>query len=428
MKIKSKRWGLLLLGMCLMLWIFPQCIVRAEEAQKYYLGEVTNTGKDNGYSEKHSIDKDDPHFGWKLGEFFVSGFTSKTEDAEGNPVFLKNVGDTITLDFTLLQDLNKLNGNDQLSICSDTNGYDKYFGVPQTNFKKGVLVIRHRDHQNRWGDPVVYTDFLKAGLSADADTTWQVYEEGDYEIALNYELKKSAFEILGWEPIVTYYNYRIFFRFSVRNGNCMVFPMDVVTGEELLNTKLTENGFRLDLAKSRYLDINVKREVLADGVNGTALDVRFNRPAAEGDLYTDEGIYTITVKNKYTGQETQKKIYVGTDSVLKAHVVTDLSISDIRGLLANGAVINKDGTININQITPEPDAPTSSAPSEPEPDQDSDASSQIPNEHKNPVSMQWIWIAVGCVIVAMALLLSAIMVAKKKKTVGEKHTGDGGEE
>jgi hypothetical protein len=183
----------------------------------------------------------------------------------------------------------------------------------------------------------------------------------------------------------------------------------------------------LDLAKSRYLDINVKREVLADGVNGTALDVRFNRPAAEGDLYTDEGIYTITVKNKYTGQETQKKIYVGTDSVLKAHVVTDLSISDIRGLLANGAVINKDGTININQITPEPDVPTSSTPSEQKPGQDSDVSSQVSVEKQNPIPMKWIWGAVGGVLAVVALVLSRVVIAQKKKTNGN-NTSEEGEE
>lgn len=42
----------------------------------YYLGEVVNAGKDNGYSEVHKIDSKDPHFGWTLGSFFVSGYTS----------------------------------------------------------------------------------------------------------------------------------------------------------------------------------------------------------------------------------------------------------------------------------------------------------------------------------------------------------------
>lgn len=126
-----------------------------------------------------------------------------------------------------------------------------------------------------------------------------------------------------------YHNYRIYFRFSVRNGNCMVYPFDVVTGAELTNSSITENGFYLDLAKSRYLNIDIKKEVRKEGAEGLTEDVRFNKPAKDGEQYTDEGIYTITVSNVYTNQTTTKVIYVGTDDVLKAHVTTGLSIADV---------------------------------------------------------------------------------------------------
>lgn len=53
------------------------------------LGTVTNTGKDNGYSGSNPLDIKDPHYGWKIGEFFVSGYTRQTKDDVGNPVFLK---------------------------------------------------------------------------------------------------------------------------------------------------------------------------------------------------------------------------------------------------------------------------------------------------------------------------------------------------
>jgi ribonuclease HII len=76
-----------------------------------------------------------------------------------------------------------------------------------------------------------------------------------------------------------------------------------------------------------------KRETLAEGAVGLTEDVRFNRPARDGDRYTDEGIYTITVSNCYTGQETVKRIYVGTNKLLMAHMVTGMSIDEIRGLL-----------------------------------------------------------------------------------------------
>lgn len=151
--------------------------------------------------------------------------------------------------------------------------------------------------------------------------------------------------IFGWNPLPTYNDYRIFFRFSVRNGNCMVYPFDVATGAELTNSSITENGFYLDLARSRYLNIDIKKEIRRTGAEGLTEDTRFNKPAKDGEVYTDEGIYTITVSNLYTNQTTTKIIYVGTDSVLKAHVVTGLSIGDIESQLAVGASIADDGTL-----------------------------------------------------------------------------------
>lgn len=125
----------------------------------------------------------------------------------------------------------------------------------------------------------------------------------------------------------------------------MVYPFDVVTGAELTNSSITENGFYLDLAKSRYLNIDIKKEVRKDGAEGLTEDVRFNKPAKDGAKYTDEGIYTITVSNQYTNQTTTKVIYVGTDDVLKAHVATGLSISDVEYQLSMGATVAADGTL-----------------------------------------------------------------------------------
>lgn len=310
---------------------------------KYYMGEAVNTGLDNGFSGSNKITKDDPHFGWTLGKFFVSGYTRVSNDAEGNPVFLKTVGDKVVLWFNLEQDILCLNGKSDVQISVDTDGYDEYFGVNQTDFGRGTMIIRHRDYQNAQGAAQIYTDYLSANIAVGSDTTVQLFEEGDYEVALNYEIASKENKFLSTSNV--YNNYRIYFKFSVRNGNCMVYPFDVETGEELTNTALTENGFYLDFARSRYLDINVKRETLHEGAVGLTEDVRFNRPARDGDHYTDEGIYTITVSNRYTGQETVKKIYVGTNKLLMAHMVTGLSIEEIRGLIAKGATITEDGMI-----------------------------------------------------------------------------------
>lgn len=144
-------------------------------------------------------------------------------------------------------------------------------------------------------------------------------------------------------PGVTDYTMR--FNFKVRNGNCMVYPFDVKTGDELTNAAFTENGFRLDLVRSRYLDIDVKKEMLAD--NGTELvaDTRFNKPARDGEEFTDEGVYTFTVTNRYTGQSTTKMVYVGKDPVLKAHATTGKSVSEIQAMLDDGATISDNGTL-----------------------------------------------------------------------------------
>ena len=210
---------------------------------------------------------------------------------------------------------------------------------------RGTLIIRHTDYQNHAGDPVIYTNYLSASAIEGAAVAVKLCEEGDYEVALDYEIRKDNVDIFGWNPFPSYYNYRIFFRFSVRNGNCMVYPFDVATGAELTNSSITENGFYLDLAQSKYLNIDIKKEIRKEGATGLTEDVRFNKPAKDGEQYTDEGIYTITVSNIYTNQTTTKIIYVGTDNVLKAHVTTGLPIEDIEYQLSMGATVDEDGTL-----------------------------------------------------------------------------------
>ena len=262
------------------------------------------------YSGSKEISKGDLHYGWKLGNFFVSGFTSSVGSKE-NVVFLKNAGDVVTLWFNLTQNISALNNDGGLTITSDNDGHDRYFQTPMTNFGKGMLIIRYTDYENVKHDPVMYYDYLLANTMMGANTRVQLFEEGDYEVALDYEVTKS-------QLIPQTHHYRIFFKFSVRNANCMVYPFDIATGAELTNSSVTENGFSLDLANSRYLNLYIKKEVWMEGADGLTEDTRFNTTAKDGDRYTDEGIYTITAKNQYTGIETTKKIYVGTNRILAA--------------------------------------------------------------------------------------------------------------
>ena len=327
----------------------------ANSSNVYYLGEAVNAGKDTGFSENNEITKKDPHYNWTLGSFSVNGYTRVITD-DGNPIFLKTVGDEVVLDFQLEQDIDALNNDKSLMIANDKKAYDNLLYKDETAFGRGALIIRKTDaYQNKKGTSQLYTDYL-SGVKVGANTQVEICEEGDYEVALDYSIRDKKITVPFIDKTIrsTYNDYKIYFTFSVRNGNCMVFPFDVATGEELTNKAITENGFYLDLAKSRYLEINVKKEVLREGATGLTEDVRFNKPASDGEKYTDEGIYTITVSNPYTEEETVKKIYVGTNSVLKAYMTTGYAISDIQSLLKDGATIDDDGNITIPEKVEKP--------------------------------------------------------------------------
>lgn len=312
--------------------------------QTYNIGSKVRTDKFDGYYGEKIMEKDDIHYGWDLGSFYISGYTSKKENEEKNPVFLKNVGDKVTLWFNLKQNIDALNNNTNLKISADDEGYDQYFETPKTDFGRGTLIVRYTDYNNNSTEPQIYTNYLEANTSVDADTQVQLFDEGDYEVALDYQITNDKL-------VDKISHYRIFFKFSVRNGDCMVFPFELGTQNELSNKSLTDNGFYLDFGKSRYLDVNIKREILKDSEDGLTEDIRFNGPAKDGAEYNKEGIYTIKAENKYTGLSTEKKIYVGKNKVLKAHINTGKEIAEINELVNLGAEIDDYGKIKMPVIT-----------------------------------------------------------------------------
>ena len=188
----------------------------ASNTKRYSLGETVLVSDFASYSGSKEISKGDLHYGWRLGNFFVSGFTSSV-GAKDEVVFLKNAGDVVTLWFNLTQNISALNNDGGLTITSDNDGHDRYFQTPMTNFGKGMLIIRYTDYENVKHDPVMYYDYLLANTMMGANTRVQLFEEGDYEVALDYEVTKS-------QLIPQTHHYRIFFKFSVRNANCIRFP------------------------------------------------------------------------------------------------------------------------------------------------------------------------------------------------------------
>lgn len=311
--------------------------------KKYSFSDFMKTELDSGYANEHTIEGNDPHNGWTLGHFVVSGFTQRNEDAEHT--FLKTAGNQMLLEFHLDQDIYELNGNKNLVISDDANGQDPAFGVPKSKngFGHGTMLVRFSDYTGH-SRTQIYNDFLAANCSPGANTKVKLCEEGDYEVALDYEVHNKAKS--------SYTNYKIAYNFRVRNGNCMIFAYDNDTNLELANNSVAQSGFNLNLADSHYLNINVKRDVYTQNENGYSLDTRSSKPGIEKDkeIYTDSGIHTITVSNPYTNDTVEKTIYVGTDQVLVAYINPNnngISVNEIANLVAHGATIDEEGTLLI---------------------------------------------------------------------------------
>ena len=385
------------------------------DTPKKNLGKLTKVDKDNGYNieltKNTVIDKDDPHSGHEIGQFYLNGYTRETI-YNGNTVFLKNVGDKPTLWFNLNTDINALWGNASLSIADDDNGYDTHssqvFTVQQARdgFKHGALIIRYTDYEGVEHDPIVYTDFLAAYATTTADTRVQLFEEGDYEVCLDYEIKNSHIKIAP-----TYTDYKILFKFSIRNSNSMVYPFDSVTGKELADNELTPNGFRLDMAKSRYLDIDIKYTTLLPNNDGTVTaDTRYSKASKDGNEYDDEGIYYFTVTNRYTNVSETKTIYVGNDKYYATLAKYGFTISELNEKLLTGVTIADDGTIISPEATEAPtetEKPIETAQPTQQPITSSDT--ETAKSNSNPYTIYGIGAA------AFAILIFVLLKKKKKE-------------
>ena len=339
------------------------------------LGVTVKTELDNGYSGTETIGNKDPHFDMNLGTFVVNGYSRET--SENNiPVFLKNVGDNVALWFILEQDINRLNGDDSLSISEDTNGYEIHtnpkLSIKPTNMKRGALIVRHTNNEGRT-TVTPYFNFLDANARTTADTKILIREEGDYEVSLLYEIEKCDVQVGNVKVIPSHTNYKINFSFKIRNSNTMVFPREDSTGRELYDGEITSTGFRLDWAKSQYINVNVEYFAINVSKDGTlTADTRWNRAAKEDTLYSDEGIYKIIVKNLYSdGDPTEKIIYVGDNKYIKAMSLKKYSLDALNALIREGATVGEDGAITMpnSTITPdpsneEPEPPTTVLPSD----------------------------------------------------------------
>lgn len=280
-------------------------------------GASVNAGHDTGFANRDEIKDGDPHFGWSLGRFMLSGYTELKDEGK-IPVFLKTPGDSVTLWFDLTQDIDKLNGDESLRINHDNNGKDQEFQYLQSDFGKGALLVRHIDFRGSDSDVQLYSNYLEAKNGTGANTVVKLNEEGIYEVALDYEIEKKGL-------ISGYNDYRIYTTFEIRNGSGMFFMFDVTTGAELQDYSRTSDGFRLDLANSHSLSVNYTRYALNQ--DETGLDVRKTGPASDGDTFEKVGYYEITVSNKETGEQLTKHIFVGRAADLEDYQEVDDSLN-----------------------------------------------------------------------------------------------------
>ena len=313
----------------------------AAKETKYYLTKEKDRVKmqhDNGFETPEKIEKEDPHFEWGLGYFYIQGYTEIVFENDGTPVFLKNVGDELILGFELKENIDKLRGKDDLKVSEDTNGFDKTFEVKQTNFGKGCLIVVETDYRNKAHKPAIYTDYLTAVQKKTANTKVKPFAEGDYEIALDYELQSPGF--LG-SPV--YNDYQIKSRFKIRNSNCMVFFYKLgESKDEITNGAVAEDGFKIDFKNSYFLNVTITKEILVDNDGVLTLDTRYNKAASDGSQYNEEGLYTITVSNQYTNEKTTKRISVGRNKVLNVYAAHNgtMDLNEIAKKLDQGVEIN----------------------------------------------------------------------------------------
>lgn len=326
---------------------------RSKKEHKYYSSTEENgytvRTKKNDYSGQEKVELKDPHYGMELGYFTISGY-SRESQKENRDLFLKSVGDDIKLTFHLNQDISQIKGDSNISVSVDKNGYDSDFQQTPHNMGHGELIVKHIK-PNQEEKKVVYSDFLEALAFPGADTDICLYEEGQYDIHLDYAITNKN----GIDK-TTYY--KMSFAFEIGNSNTMVYVFDISDKEkkkQLASGDITSNGFYIDDAKSESVNYTIKKEVLNDGLNGLTEDVRFNQATTAGRNYTDEGIYTITAKNKHTEETTSIKIYVGNNNILKAYTKypENYTLEQLNNMYAdglideNGDIIEKDENIEI---------------------------------------------------------------------------------
>ena len=379
------------------------------------LGSTVSVPYNGGYSGDSAIYPDDPHYGWDMGQFYAKGYTDRLD---GN-VFIKNPEDKLSLWFDMEQwNIDRLAGDSDLSVEDVRSASDYNFGLSFQNFGRGALIIRSTDPDLRQSEPVVMSDFLSSLAAPGSSTKVQLFDEGDYEVALDYRILKDGFFS------DKHYDYRIFFTFSVRNSGCELNPVELLS-ELPLTSDRSEKGFRIDSTSSRYLNVTVKRtEYVREGDTYTK-STAFDRAYLPGEEYRDPGLYAVTAYNPVTDpgcfSPVSRTVYVGDDRIVIAYLNkanAGLTLNDIAAKVKDGATIDENGFITEPVKVEEPEDTSSEADSEPEkaktaavtmPESTEDLAIQITENEREERSFMTAMLIVFAAVAA-AITTSAVIV------------------
>lgn len=214
----AARGTMIVLAVVLAMALAVPAIAWGDEPQgTYELGETVNTGTDNGFQGTVALREGDPHYGWELGRFSVTGYASVEEGADGTPAFIVAPDGSVELRFRLDQDIDALNLDPALTVNRDENGRDAGFAVPEQDFGRGALIVSRAEAGGEAGEPEVTLDFLGSRAVRGQEVSVGEFGPGDYAVALDYELREDVLNLLGLSILPSFTDYRIAFSFSVRS-------------------------------------------------------------------------------------------------------------------------------------------------------------------------------------------------------------------
>lgn len=286
----------------------PGGIAESMESGYRLTHTLVETGRDNGFSKENQVEKSNPHYGWNIGNFSVSGFVAKEVAPFGVPIFYVRKGDiNFKLIFELNYPLDKLGNKETLSVNEDTNGYDTSFEIEKQDFGYGALFIRRRDIETGEYDEVSkHLNFLYGRKVGSQFVVTNSMVEGDYEIALDYEIKER-YGLLN--ALTNWWNYKMSCRFAVRyfdEEGSLPKATNINTSQIVVHSENNQK-YKLEVRSNWFEEAKQVGENI--GVDGSQIE-----------YFSDESENTMVtmiaspqdgnIKKPYLNDDTQMKDYI----------------------------------------------------------------------------------------------------------------------